>query len=76
MEREDLFTKKQYLDKNDIMNLFDCGTNKAYAILQSIKIKSDIASLDGKVTLTDFDIWYNQRETKSTEVVQHYVRSV
>ena len=52
--------EKAYLDHIDIMNLFGCGKDRAYAIIRSIKSYSDILGLAGKVTKTDYEAWYNR----------------
>lgn len=50
---------KLYLDKFDIMEMFDCGADKALSIIRSIKSVSDSLKLKGKVTPRDFELWYN-----------------
>lgn len=41
MERNELFSNKQFLDVHDIKEIFKCGSTSAYAIIKSIKAKSD-----------------------------------
>ena len=53
-------SKKMYLDKYDIMRLFDCGESKAVMIIRCIKSVSDTLHLKGKVTQIDFDTWYQR----------------
>lgn len=50
--------KKMYLDKYDIMQMFECCEAKALMIIRCIKKVSDTLRLKGKVTQTDFDCWY------------------
>ena len=51
--------EKKFYDHLDIMNMFGCGKDRAYAIIRAIKTVSDIAKLAGKVTISDFDKWFN-----------------
>lgn len=51
--------EKMFYDYVDIMNMFGCGRDRAYAIIRAIKSVSDIAKLAGKVTITDFEKWFN-----------------
>lgn len=53
-------TEQQYLDINDIMQVFDCGRSKAQGIIRSIKAISDTAKLKGKVTVADYEKWFNR----------------
>lgn len=54
-----LFETRQYLNKTDIKRLFDVGDTKASSIIQSIKAVSDIAHIAGRVTVSDYNRWYN-----------------
>ena len=60
---------KMYLDKFDIMRMFDCGETKALMIIRCIKSVSDTLHLKGKVTQLDFDCWYN-KTSAATEGAQ------
>lgn len=51
--------KKLFYDSADIMNMFEVGKDRAYAIIRSIKTCSDIMHISGKVTVSDFDKWFN-----------------
>lgn len=51
---------KLYYDKYDIMNMFNCGADKAMAIIRSIKSVSDSLKIKGKVTTTDYEAWFNR----------------
>lgn len=51
--------EKLFYDYIDIMNMFQVSRDKAYAIIRSIKTCSDIMHISGKVTVSDFDKWYN-----------------
>ncbi len=50
---------KQFYDYIDIMRIFQCGRDRAFSIIRSVKSVSDIAGLSGKVTKTDYIAWYN-----------------
>mgnify|MGYP007002644732 CR=1 FL=1 len=51
--------KKLFYDYLDIMEMFEEGKDRAYAIIRSIKTCSDIMHISGKVTVSDFDKWFN-----------------
>ena len=57
---EELFQKRQFLNAQDIRNLFGVGRDKAYEIIKAIKSVSDIARISGRVTVSDYVKWYNQ----------------
>lgn len=59
MTKEELMSRAQYLDVYDIMKMYDCGKNQAYAKIREIKAVSDIFKVRGKVTVTDYERWYN-----------------
>lgn len=59
--------EKKFYDHLDIMNMFGCGKDRAYAIIRSIKTVSDIAKLAGKVTTSDFDKWFNMPREDATK---------
>lgn len=61
MLKSDLLQKRQFLSVTDLMGMFGCGRTKATAILKGIKSVSDIASLAGKVTVSDYLAWYYQK---------------
>lgn len=48
---------KMYLDHNDIQRLFGCGKNKAYEIIQSVKVVSNTLKIRGKITRKDLETW-------------------
>lgn len=58
--KEELLQSPQFLDKYDIMKIFSCGVAKAIGIIRAIKAVSDSTKIKGKVTLTDYQIWYNK----------------
>lgn len=51
--------EKYFMNCKDIMELFRCGKNKAYGIINSIKMVSDTCGISGKITRPDFEKWYN-----------------
>lgn len=59
MTKQELLKTPQFLDKIDIMKMFDCCEPKALSLIRSIKSVSDRAGLKGKVTITDYNEWYN-----------------
>lgn len=54
-----LIRTQQFLDWRDIQMMYQCGRGKALSILRSVKSVSDIAGLKGKVTVSDYEAWYN-----------------
>lgn len=60
MTKEELMSRAQFLDVADIMKLFACGRDSAYKKLREIKSVSDILGVRGKVTITDYEAWYNR----------------
>ena len=61
-------TEKLYLDYRDIQCLFGCGKNKAYEIIQSVKVVSNTLKIKGKITRKDLDVWIEQRGESNVEV--------
>ena len=62
MTKVEILTERQFLNVADIMKVFDCGRDKAYSIIRGIKSVSDIARIKGKVTITDYEKWFNGKE--------------
>ncbi len=60
MTKREIFETPQYLDYLDIMDLFKCGRDKALSIIRAIKSVSNIAGIKGKVTISDYEFWYNK----------------
>ncbi|MCM1043328.1 MAG: hypothetical protein NC350_03870 [Corallococcus sp.] len=58
MTKQEILTKRQFLDKHDIMQIFECGRSKAEGIIRSIKSVSDKLMIKGKVTVSDYNAWY------------------
>ena len=65
LSKEELLSKRQFLNTADIRQMFDCGTNKAGEIIKAIKSVSDIAGIRGKVTTSDYMAWYNMYHKKN-----------
>ena len=61
MTKVEILTNRQFLSISDLQKIFDCGICTAQRIMREIKAKSDIAKLKGKITVTDYDVWYNGR---------------
>ncbi len=59
MTRAEIFEKKQFINIADLQTIFDCGLNTAHKIMREIKAKSDSLKIKGKVTVKDFEIWFN-----------------
>ncbi len=52
--------EKDYLDKHDIMSIFECGEAKAMCIIRSIKsYTGNHLALKGKVLKTEYEAWKN-----------------
>ncbi len=60
---------KLYLDCIDIMDMFDCGKDKALSIIRSVKSVSDTCKIKGKITKPDFDKWYNRPLKKDNAAI-------
>lgn len=60
MTKEEIMSRAQFLNVKDMMILFACGRDTAYKRLREIKSVSDILHVRGKVTLTDYEAWYNR----------------
>lgn len=53
-------SEKQYLDKYDIMSIFDCCVNSAINIIRSIKhVNGGGALPKGKVLPSEYERWCN-----------------
>lgn len=59
MTKVEILTRPQFLNVADIMKAFDCSRGKAQSIIRGIKSVSDIAKIKGKVTVTDYEKWFN-----------------
>lgn len=73
MTKAEILTERQFLDVEDIRTAFDCGRSKAQSIIREIKSVSDIAKIKGKVTVTDYEKWFNG--TKEVSLCGENVRS-
>ena len=60
MTKVEILTERQFLTVADLQKAFDCGYCKATSIMRSIKAVSDIAGIKGKITTTDYEIWFNR----------------
>lgn len=58
-EYEEFKNQKFYFNAQDIAKIFECGIDKAYGIIRSIKSFSDTLRLAGKITVPEFEVWYN-----------------
>lgn len=52
--------EKFYYDVYDIMRMFGVGRCKAYDLLAEIKVVSNSLPVAGKVTIADFQAWFNR----------------
>ncbi|MEG1805578.1 MAG: hypothetical protein RR327_04195 [Clostridia bacterium] len=59
MRAEEIFKTKAYLDKNDIMKIYDCGESVALRIKREIKSVSDTTHCSKIVSEKDFYLWAN-----------------
>lgn len=55
---------KRLLKAKDIAEMMGCSMDSAYGIIRAIKLVSDRTGLSGRVTQSDFDEWYNIKESK------------
>lgn len=62
MTKVEILTDRQFLDTADLMKVFDCGRNSAQRVMREIKAVSDIAKLKGKITVADYDNWFNGKK--------------
>ena len=68
MTKAQILTERQFLNTDDIMKVFDCKRGKAQSIIRCIKSVSDIACCKGKVTVTDYEKWYNGNSGETDNV--------
>lgn len=64
MTREDLLRDRQFLNKDDIMQMFGCSDTVAYKKIREIRRISDIAGMPGKILIRDYENWLNRLEDK------------
>lgn len=64
MTKVEILTERQFLTIADLRKVFDCGQNAAERLMREIKAKSDIAKLKGKITVTDYEIWFSGKEAQ------------
>ena len=62
MSKEEILTKQQFLTIADLQKIFDCGLSSAQKIMREIKTKSDSLKIKGKVTVKDYEIWFNGKK--------------
>ena len=67
MTKVEILTERQFIKVADLQQAFDCGRSTAERLMREIKSKSDIAKIKGKVTVTDYEIWFNGK-TQASEV--------
>lgn len=60
MLRNEILETKQYLDVEDIKNIFACNKNIAYRIIREIKSVNDLLKISGKVSVSDYQRWQSQ----------------
>lgn len=60
MTKDEIMNTAQYLNVRDIMKIFDCGRDTAYKKLREIKSVSDTMRISGKITVRDYEAWYNR----------------
>ena len=60
MDKVEILTTRQYLSVKDLESIFDCSRGTAERIMRQIKAHSDIARIKGKVTITDYESWFNR----------------
>lgn len=67
MTKVEILTERQFLTTEDLRKAFDCGKSTAQKVMREIKAKSDIAKIKGKITITDYEIWYRGKEARNGE---------
>lgn len=60
IELEEFKNSKLYFTYIDIQAIFNCGRNRAYDIIKSVRKYSNALGVRGKITVTEFDMWFNQ----------------
>ena len=65
MTKVEILTNRQFISTADLEKIFDCGTCTAQRIMREIKAKSDIAKLKGKVTVANYETWYNGKQEEA-----------
>ena len=65
MTKVEILTNRQFISTAYLEKIFDCGTCTAQRIMREIKAKSDIAKLKGKVTVTNYETWYNGKQEEA-----------
>ena len=65
MTKVEILKEQQFLSVADLQKIFDCGLNSAYKIMREIKAISDSLKIKGKVTVKDYEIWFNGRRRRS-----------
>ena len=64
MTKVEILTERQFLTTTDLKTVFACGRNTAERLMREIKAKSDIAKIKGKITVTDYEIWFKAKEAQ------------
>lgn len=62
MTKVEILTERQFLTTADLKTVFSCGRNTAERLMREIKATSDIAKIKGKITVTDYEIWFSGKE--------------
>ena len=62
MTKVEILPGRQFLTTADLRKAFDCGRNTAERLMREIKAKSDIAKIKGKITVTDYEVWFAGRK--------------
>lgn len=62
MTKVEILTQQQFLTIADLQKVFDCGLSSAYKIMREIKTISDSLKIKGKVTVKDYEIWFNGKK--------------
>lgn len=61
MTKAEILTEQQFITVADLQKIFDCGLSSALRIMREIKARSDSLKIKGKVTVKDYEIWFNGR---------------
>ena len=76
MTKVEILTERQFLTAEDLQKAYACGRDTARRLIRQIKAISDIAKIKGKVTVTDYDAWFNFNNAKEKEECATHARTV
>lgn len=66
MDKVEILTSRQYLSVKDLESIFGCSRGTAERVMREIKAHSGITKIKGKVTITDYESWFNRPIAQNT----------